>query len=123
MADLEKFEALDIVIDYEDIIIKNSQELADNIQKDAKRLWGSKSPYAKDWTYKIKTAKNGKKYGIVYNKEHYRLTHLLEHGHVVRNCKKTKRTAPKEHIGNNFKLQKTKFINEMNKCKYTYTKG
>lgn len=37
--------------------------------------------YARSWTFK----KEGHLSGIVYNEEHYRLTHLLEKGHVVAN--------------------------------------
>lgn len=119
MVDLDKFQGFDIELDVDEIIEENSKELSRNINESAKKIWGAKSKYAKDWAYKIKKDKNGK-YGVVYNKKHYRLTHLLEHGHVVWNGRKTKRTAPKQHISPNFATQKKKFIEEMSKCKYKY---
>jgi len=36
--------------------------------------------YSKGWTY----AKRGYNKYVVYNKSHYRLTHLLEKGHVIK---------------------------------------
>lgn len=59
--------------------------------------------YARSWT--MKTDRDGTV--TVYNKEHYRLTHLLENGHVVRNKKGTygrtngiKHIKPVEEWGN-----------------------
>ena len=59
--------------------------------------------YARSWT--MKTDRDGAV--TVYNKEHYRLTHLLENGHVIRNKKGTygrtngiKHIQPVEEWGN-----------------------
>lgn len=49
--------------------------------------------YAKSFAQK-RSGNDGEK--IVYNKEHYHLTHLLEHGHAMRNGGRTK---PISHIG------------------------
>lgn len=53
-----------------------------------------KGAYARSW----KVTKRGDTY-IVHNAKHYRLTHLLENGHVVRNAKGTYgRAKPIKHI-------------------------
>lgn len=44
--------------------------------------------YRKSWTYSEKAIKRGKAYRtelVVYNKDHYRLTHLLEKSHHIAN--------------------------------------
>lgn len=41
--------------------------------------------YAKSWKYGPSPFKKDKLAKIIYNKEHYRLTHLLEKGHKKRN--------------------------------------
>lgn len=66
--------------------------------------------YAKSWSIK-----NGKKakdiYSrIVYNKEHYRLTHLLEFGHANRDGSRTK---PIAHIRTTEDKYREKFIEEL----------
>lgn len=113
---IENFNGFKFVISYDDIIEENCKELADKISNQAKSKWGNKSPYAKSWTFKMKKY-NGEKYGVVYNKKHYRLTHLLEFGHAIWNSKTGKKFKGYEHIGNNFRTQKTKFIKDMEKAK------
>lgn len=58
-------------------------------------------------------------YGVVYNKEHYRLTHLLENGHIIKNAYGTYgRTAPRPHVKPAYDKIKDKFIDEMAKVGY-----
>jgi len=40
------------------------------------------SPYSKDWTWTIEPAKRLSRRFVVYNVDHYQLTHLLESGHA-----------------------------------------
>lgn len=57
--------------------------------------------YSRSWTYRKDADSRIRATGHVYNAKHYRLTHLLEHGHVSRNG--TGRTFDPvrayEHIG------------------------
>ena len=65
-----------------------SKEAADKLKATSPKRPGH-GEYAADWA--SKKLKNGY---VVYNKKHYRLTHLLEKGHVVRNKYGTYGRAP-----------------------------
>lgn len=56
--------------------------------------------YPRGWTIKSKKTK-GHRTEIVWNSRYYRLTHLLEHGHVIKNGtgRTYGRTREFEHIG------------------------
>ena len=69
--------------------------------------------YAKSWSIR-----NGKKakdiYSkIVYNKEHYRLTHLLEFGHAKRDGSRNPGTKKIPHIRTTEDKYRKKFIEEL----------
>lgn len=60
---------------------------AEEIAKESVKKLKSTSPkrtgkYANSWSYKDTSDRLKKQY-TVYNKKHYRLTHLLEFGHIV----------------------------------------
>lgn len=66
--------------------------------------------YAKSWTLK-NGKKDKEKYSkIIHNKEHYRLTHLLEFGHANRNGT---RSNPIPHIRKTEDKYREKFEKEL----------
>lgn len=75
--------------EYEGVTIESMKAAVDKASKEAVRELKSSSPkrngaYARSWT--SKKTKLANKYAYektVYNKDHYRLTHLLEKGHRV----------------------------------------
>lgn len=75
--------------EYEGVTIDSMKAAVDKASKEAVRELKSSSPnrtgaYAKSWAAKKARLTNKWAYQkTVYNKEHYRLTHLLEKGHKV----------------------------------------
>lgn len=76
-----------------DSMDKVSKEAASKLRNTSPKRPGG-GDYAKSWRVKKKRIWNGINEVTVYNKDHYRLTHLLENGHVVRNKKGTYGRAP-----------------------------
>lgn len=80
-------EIVKILDDYRDTTIDKMKEAVDIAAKQAVNELKTSSPkrtgaYAKDWAAKKDRKANKWAYGkVVYNKKHYRLTHLLEKGH------------------------------------------
>lgn len=91
-------------------IVQVSDKAFQSVAKDSGQKLKNESPkktgdYAKGWA--VKTLERPRLSGIfsrpgsyvVYNRTDWHLTHLLEHGHIVRNAKGTYgRTRPIEHI-------------------------
>lgn len=85
-----------MLTEYETAIVKNvdtsGKAVADKGAKQLRRTSPKrKGEYAKSWGVTREKGAFGEnaKY-IVHNKKRYRLTHLLEHGHVTANGKRTK---------------------------------
>lgn len=80
-------EIVKILDDYRDTTIDKMKEAVDKAAKQAVNELKTSSPkrtgaYAKNWAAKKDRKGNKWAYGkVVYNKKHYRLTHLLEKGH------------------------------------------
>lgn len=72
------------------------KEIADDTVSKLKRVkFGryDRGKYSKSWAVKQEKSNWGTDSYIIYNKKHYRLTHILEFGHVVKNG--TKRVVGK----------------------------
>jgi len=81
----------------QDVVDKESKKVA---MEGAKTLRSTspKSPHGGEYAQSWRSKKDGTGYRI-YNAKHYRLTHLLENGHVVRNQFGTYgRVGPIKHI-------------------------
>lgn len=85
---------LKVLSEYKENIDEDVKKTADKIAKEAKEDLINDSPrskkernqkYYKGWAIKKKINKNGKYVLAVWNKTNYRLTHLLEFGHNVKN--------------------------------------
>lgn len=79
-----------ILEDYKNQVEKNVDDEAKKVAKLGAQKLKSSSPknqgkYAKSWSWKKIGAPLGHAQYTVYNAKHYRLTHLLENGHLIRN--------------------------------------
>lgn len=106
--------------EYEGVTIESMKAAVDKASKEAVRELKSSSPkrngaYARSWTSKKK--KLASKYAYektVYNKNHYRLTHLLEKGHRVVGAKNGRTWVDaRPHIEKVEKKAVEKLVNEM----------
>lgn len=115
-----KEDIFDEVKEVSDKLIKEASKELKTISPKAKKtviLKSGKSvypgSYAKSWS-----TKNGKKatdiYSkIAYNREHYRLTHLLEFGHAKRDGSRNPGTKEVPHIRKTEDKYREKFIQEL----------
>lgn len=90
-----------VLDEYRDATDEMVHKAVDKVSKESVKELKAESPYrtgaySKDWAAKVETQGNKWAYKkIVYNKKHYRLTHLLEKPHKLRNGLKSK---PQPHI-------------------------
>lgn len=106
--------------EYEGVTIESMKAAVDKASKEAVRELKSSSPkrngaYARSWTSKKKKLANKYAYEkTVYNKDHYRLTHLLEKGHRVVGAKNGRTWVDaRPHIEKVEQKAVEKLVNEM----------
>ena len=104
--------ALDLVSDqiakifdeYDRDMKRKVNNSVDKVAKESVQKLKDNSPkktgdYAKGWKIKRERGRNGINDVTIHNATDYRLTHLLENGHVIRNKKGTYgRTSGRKHI-------------------------
>lgn len=100
---------VEILEQYKDTTVETMKNAVDTVSKKAVRELKQTSPrmtgaYAKDWAQKKQPQTKQYAYAkVVYNKKHYRLTHLLEKGHKVKpvpkHAGKKTTVGPQDHIG------------------------
>ena len=95
-ADALSDEIAKMLSEYEAEIVKNTDACGKVVANAAAKELRQTSPkrtgkYAKSWGVTREDSSFGEnaKY-IIHNKKHYRVAHLLEHGHVMANGKRTK---------------------------------
>lgn len=86
---------VEVINEYGDDVYKVLGDCVDEVTKEAtEKLQGvdtfrtsghAGGPYSGDWTNETVTDTRINKKEVVYNEDNYRLTHLLENGHVIRN--------------------------------------
>ena len=69
-----------------DVVSDCSKEVSDSAVSKLKMVrFHTGNKYSKSWAVKEEKGTLGTTKFTIYNKKHYRLTHLLEYGHVVKN--------------------------------------
>lgn len=72
----------EVLKELETLVPDAAENTVKEIQQNSKKRTGK---YAKNWAKKVlKTSRTGQTY-VVYNRKEYRVAHLLENGHVVKN--------------------------------------
>lgn len=115
MGDLMKFKRFKAEIKTGKIIAYTAKKMRDDLIATSPKGRRKTNKYGSTWKYKRNVKLNE---AIVYNKENYRLTHLLEHGHFIVNRKDGMLgwASPEPHIEPAFMRIKPEFIKLMSEA-------
>lgn len=112
---LNNFNGLEIELEYDEILEKYSKECVNYI-KQLSPKGKSKKHYADGWRYELKKYSKCKSESIVYNKNSWQLTHLLENGHLITNKRNGVGWAsPHLHIQTAYEKVKSPFLRALEK--------
>lgn len=115
MSNLQKFKGFKFQIQMDKIISKTARDMRDDLKKTSPKGHRKKDNYRSTWQYKMNTKLHE---ATVYNKENYRLTHLLEHGHFIVNKKNGMLgwASPQPHISKSFDKIAPRFVKLMSEA-------
>lgn len=113
--DIEKFNRLDINLEYKDIINKYAKEAVKKLKSVSPSGNRKNNKYKDTWAVRI--SKYDDEYeAMVWNEKNWQLTHLLENGHQIVNKKNGVGWASgNPHIKPTYDQIKPKFIKAMTK--------
>lgn len=109
---LQKFGGFKFQIQMDKIISNTAKEMRDDLRSTSPKGRRKNKYYRSTWQYKMNTTLHE---ATVYNKENYRLTHLLEHGHFIVNKKDGLLgwASPQPHISPSFNKIVPRFVKLM----------
>lgn len=115
MIDIKDFKGFKFQIEMNKAISETAKDMRDDLRRTSPKRSDRKTPYRKTWYYKMNSAIHE---ATVYNKNNYRLTHLLEHGHFIVNRKDGTLgwASPKPHIEPAFNRIVPKFVKLMSEA-------
>lgn len=119
---IEKFNGFKAKIDYEDIDNEYAEKCCERVKENSSQFKPHRKfrHYKDGWNVKSEKEKNIHE-AIVYNAKDYRLTHLLENGHLIVNKKNGVGWASAHpHIEPAYKSVKNGFINAIKKAKIDF---
>jgi hypothetical protein len=112
---LSKFKKFKAEIHMDEAILKSASSMVTELKRDSPNGYRHKKKYRSTWTSTFYPKEHR---ALVYNNDkiNYRLTHLLEHGHVIVNKKGIVGWAePQPHIYPAFVNVSDEFVKRMNR--------
>lgn len=111
---LKNFKRIEVEIDLDSPIRTYAEKCVDVLHRTSPRGDRKSNNYADTWVVNYDKKRKGEFSGTVWNEENYRLTHLLENGHLIVNKKNGVGWAnANPHIDKAYQQLKDPFIKAM----------